>query len=106
MQRTWNTDTINKVGETVQLFGWVHARRDMGKIIFIDLRDKTGLLQIVFAPKDAGGAYEFAKGLRAEYVVEIKGTVQKRTEKTVNSKIPTGAVEVLATDLKILNEAK
>lgn len=106
MTRTWNTETINKVGEEVKIFGWVHARRDMGKIIFIDLRDKTGILQVVFAPKDAGGAYEFAKTLRSEYVVSVRGTVQKRSEKTVNAKIPTGAVEILATDLEILNESK
>ena len=106
MPRTWVRDTISKVGQEVELKGWVHARRDMGKIIFIDLRDKTGLLQIVFAPKDAGGAYEFAKGLRSEYVVAITGIVQKRTEKTVNPKLTTGAVEILATDLAILNESK
>src|SRR3989338_2148385 len=105
-KRTWNTDTVNKVSDMVVVKGWVHALRDMGKIIFIDLRDKTGLLQVVFAPKEVGGAYEFAKTLRAEYVVEIKGTVQKRTEKTINPKLETGTVEVLATDLKILNESK
>ncbi|MBI2552307.1 aspartate--tRNA ligase [Candidatus Uhrbacteria bacterium] len=106
MSRTWNTDTINKVGQEVVVKGWIHARRDMGKIIFIDLRDRTGLLQVVFAPKEVGGAYEFAKTLRSEYVVEVHGKVQKRTEKTVNPKIPTGTVEVLAADLKILAEAK
>ncbi|MDO8505471.1 MAG: aspartate--tRNA ligase [bacterium] len=106
MQRTWNTDTINKIGEEVTLKGWVHARRDMGKVIFIDLRDKTGLLQVVFTPKDVGGAYEFAKTLRSEYVVEITGKVQKRSDKAVNPKLATGTVELLATDLTILNESK
>lgn len=86
--------------------GWVHARRDMGKIIFIDLRDKTGIVQVVFTPKDVGSAYEFAKGLRAEYVVDVRGKVQKRAEKTVNPKLSTGIVEILATDLQILNESK
>lgn len=104
--RTWNIDTVHKVGETVHLYGWVHARRDMGKIIFIDLRDKTGLMQVVFVPKDVGGAYEFAKTLRSEYVISVTGIVQKRSEKTVNTKIPTGTVEILASDLKILNESK
>ena len=106
MQRTWNTDTIKKVDDEVVVKGWVHARRDMGKIIFIDLRDKTGLLQVVFVPSDAGGAYEFAKTLRAEYVIAITGKVQKRNAKSVNEKIATGTVEILATDLKILNESK
>ncbi|KKU13270.1 MAG: Aspartyl-tRNA synthetase [Parcubacteria group bacterium GW2011_GWC2_45_7] len=106
MSRTWNIDIVNKIGGEVQLYGWVHARRDMGKIIFIDLRDRTGIMQVVFAPKEVGGAYEFAKALRSEYVVSIIGTVQKRTEKTVNPKLPTGTVEILAADLKILNESK
>lgn len=131
MTRTWNLETIQKIGEQVEVKGWVHARRDMGKVIFIDLRDKTGLLQVVFTPnpvvevrhrakgasvakpvelslpgKDVGGAYEFAKTLRSEYVVSVTGIVQKRTDKTVNTKIPTGTVEILATDLKILNESK
>ncbi|MBI4135219.1 aspartate--tRNA ligase [Candidatus Uhrbacteria bacterium] len=104
--RTWNIDTVNKVGDMVVVKGWVHARRDMGKIIFIDLRDRSGILQIVCAPKDLGDAYEAAKDLRGEYVVEFAGTVQKRAEKTVNEKIATGMVELLAADLKVLNESK
>lgn len=106
MQRTWNIDTTNKIGEQVEVKGWVHARRDMGKVIFIDLRDKTGLLQVVFVPSDAGASYEFAKTLRGEYVVAIQGKVQARGAKAVNPKIPTGTVELLETDLKILNESK
>ncbi len=106
MSRTWNIDTVNKVGEEVTVKGWVHARRDMGKIIFIDLRDRTGLLQVVCAPNDIGEAYNLAKDLRSEYVVEFSGRVQKRTDKTVNEKIATGKVELLATGLKILNAAK
>lgn len=105
-ERICNTDTVNHAGDTVVVKGWIHARRDMGKIIFIDLRDRTGIVQVVFTPKDVGEAYEFAKGLRSEYVVEVQGIVQKRTEKTVNPKLPTGTVEILATDLKILAEAK
>lgn len=106
MQRTWNIDTVNKAGDTVEVKGWVHARRDMGKVIFIDLRDKTGLLQVVFVPSDAGGSYEFAKTLRSEYVVSIKGKVQQRGAKMGNPKLATGTVELLATELKILNESK
>src|SRR3989338_5417534 len=104
--RTWNTGTIKKVGEEVVVKGWVHARRDMGKVIFIDLRDKTGLLQVVFVPSDAGASYEFAKTLRGEYVVSIKGKVKARGAKAVNPKISTGTVELLATELEILNESK
>lgn len=83
--------------------GWVHSRRDMGKIIFIDLRDRTGIVQVVFV---SGSTYDLAKTLRGEYVVAIKGTVQKRPEKTINPRVATGAVEILATDLEILNESR
>src|SRR3989338_9659361 len=106
MQRTWNTDTINKIGEEVTVKGWVHARRDMGKVIFIDLRDKTGLFQVVFVPSDAGSSYEFAKTLRGEYVISVTGKVQARGAKAVNPKIATGTVELLASELQIFNESK
>ncbi len=105
MARTLIKDTANKIGEDVLLKGWVHVRRDMGKIIFIDLRDRTGLIQVVFASKDK----EFmamADKLRPEFVVAILGTVKPRPEKMINPKLVTGAVEIEAKKLEILNEAK
>lgn len=104
MTRTLIKDTVNKVGEEVLLKGWVHARRNMGKIIFIDLRDTSGLVQVVFAPQD--DIYSLAKKLRPEFVVAIKGLVNKRPEKMINQKLATGMIEVVAKNLEILNEAK
>jgi aspartyl-tRNA synthetase len=100
MERTNVLDIIKKEGQEVELFGWVHARRDHGKLVFIDLRDRSGLVQIVFGPniKNAGE-------LRLEYVVKVKGTVQKRPPSMVNDKIPTGQHELSATELQILNHS-
>ena len=105
MQRTLIKNIINKVGEEVLLKGWVHVRRDMGKIIFIDLRDITGLVQVVFASKDKE-LLKKANKLRSEFVVAIRGLVKTRPEKMINPKLTTGTVEVEARQLEILNEAK
>ncbi len=87
----------------VVLCGWVAVRRDHGKLIFIDLRDRWGLTQVVFLPKDCPEAYKKAQDLRSEFVVRVTGKVNKRPANTVNSKLATGEVEVLAKDLEILN---
>ena len=105
MQRTAIAEVVKKTGEKVKVSGWVHTRRDHGKIIFIDLRDRSGILQVVFEPKFKG-AHELANTLRSEFVVSITGTVNKRPEKMVNDKIPTGMVEMTGEELEILNEAK
>lgn len=105
MTRTLIKDTVFKVGEEVLLKGWVHVRRDMGKIIFIDLRDATGIIQIVFASKDKDFMAE-ANKLRSEFVVAITGKVNVRPEKMINPKMLTGRVEVEAKKLEILNESK
>lgn len=105
MTRTLIKDTVNKIGEEVLLKGWVNVRRDMGKIIFIDLRDATGIVQVVFASKDK----EFmglADKLRSEFVVAIVGAVKARPAKMVNPKLVTGTVEMEAKKIEILNEAK
>jgi aspartyl-tRNA synthetase len=93
------------VGESVTVAGWVHVRRDMGKIIFIDLRDSTGLLQVVFAPNNKE-LLEAANALRPEFCVRIKGQVNERPEKQRNENMITGTVEMLAEEMEILNEAK
>jgi len=98
-------DTINKLGEEILLKGWVNVRRDMGKIIFIDLRDATGLIQVVFASKDKE-LMALADKLRSEFVVAVIGIVRARPEKMINPKLATGKVEVEAKKLEILNEAK
>src|SRR4051812_14434901 len=92
----------------VMLCGWVGKRRDHGGLIFVDLRDRYGLTQIVFDPALAGGgaAHERAGRLRSEFVVWVKGKVRARPQGMANTKLPTGAIEVACTELVILSEAK
>jgi aspartyl-tRNA synthetase len=93
------------VGADVVLLGWVHRVRDLGGLLFIDLRDRHGLTQIVF-DKDDAETMAKAKRLRSEYVIGVKGRVQRRAPETVNPKVSTGEVEVMVHQLVILNEAK
>jgi len=104
MERLLNKETIKKVGEEVLVKGWANSRRDHGKIIFIDLRDRSGILQIVFVP--GSKAYDKVSEVRPEWVLEIIGKVNKRPDKMINKDIITGTVELEAIDLKILNIAK
>src|SRR5690625_2949164 len=94
------------VEQTVLLKGWVQKRRDLGGLIFIDLRDRTGVVQVVFNPDHSSKALEIADSVRSEYVIEITGEIVKRDEKTVNPLLKTGTIEVLATDITVLNKAK
>jgi len=94
------------VGKEVTLAGWVHRRRDHGGLIFIDLRDREGIAQVVFNPEISKKAHETANELRSEYVAKITGKVLKRPSGTVNLKLPTGKIEVIASDIQILNTAK
>ncbi len=96
--RTNVIDIVAKEGQEIEVYGWVHARRDHGKLVFIDLRDRSGLMQVVFGPKIAG-----ASDLRLEYVVKVTGMVNKRPENMINDKIPTGKHEIFASGLEILN---
>jgi aspartyl-tRNA synthetase len=93
-------------GQQVVLMGWVNRRRDLGNVIFIDVRDRTGLTQLVFDRSDNAALHEKASELRSEYVIAASGAVRKRDPKTVNRNIPTGEIEVLVKDLKLLNESK
>ena len=104
MERTYILDTKDLIGKEVNLFGWVNVRRDHGKLIFIDLRDRSGVIQIVFAPSNKE-LHEKASQLRSEWVVRLKGLVKQRPEKMVNSDIETGKVELEPLELEILNEA-
>jgi len=92
------------IGETVTLCGWVHKRRDHGGVIFIDLRDREGIVQVVFDP-DTGESFRLADQVRSEYVLRIEGRVRARGEAVVNPRMATGMVEVLGADLEILNRA-
>lgn len=104
MKRTNISETKNKIGESVELFGWVHNRRDHGKIIFIDLRDRSGLAQIVFTPNDKE-MYETAEKLRSEWVLKIVGKVAERPAAMVNKEIETGEIEIQPESLEVLAEA-
>lgn len=107
MQRTLHRDTVRLVGERVRLCGWVHSRRDMGKLAFLDMRDRTGLVQVVLVPSElTDAARALMDGIRPEYCLEITGVVQKRGEKQVNPQLETGTVEVLAKDIVVLNPSK
>lgn len=92
------------VGSEIVLLGWVHRVRDLGSLVFLDLRDRHGHTQVVFEGNDA--LLERAKRLRAEYVVGIVGRVERRSPDTANAQVPTGEIEVRATELRVLNEAK
>jgi aspartyl-tRNA synthetase len=102
--RILTSDTPLKVGETVELSGWVANRRDHGKLIFLDLRDRGGIIQMVVTPKSA--AYETANKLRSEWVIKVSGLVKARPEGMINKDIATGTVELSVTELEVLNEAQ
>jgi len=93
------------IGEEISICGWVHRRRDHGGVIFIDLRDREGLLQVVFDP-DRKEIFAEAERIRGEYVLAVKGLVRERPEGTINENMPTGHVEVLAQELEVLNRSE
>lgn len=97
--------TNELVGSQVVLNGWVQRRRDLGKLIFIYLRDRSGFIQVVFDAEKSGDILEKAETIRSEYVLAVRGTVVKREESAINPKYPNGDVEVIATELKILSTA-
>ncbi|MDZ4181445.1 MAG: amino acid--tRNA ligase-related protein, partial [Candidatus Cloacimonadaceae bacterium] len=94
---------VNDIGTEATLMGWVNRRRDLGQLIFIDLRDVRGIIQIVIPPEQAG-IFAKAEKLRNEYVIAIKGIVSKRAEANINPNMPTGAIEVEARELYLLND--
>jgi len=96
----------SNIGETVVLNGWVDNRRDLGGVIFIDLRDRYGLTQIVFEPTYNEETHNLGKDLRGEFVVAVKGKVRRRPEGTLNPAIPTGMVDVMVDELVVLNKAE
>jgi aspartyl-tRNA synthetase len=107
MRRTHYCGTLRAdlVGHEVVLCGWVHRLRDHGGVIFIDVRDRTGLVQVVCNPTVAPAAHDTAGMARPEYVLAVRGRVDHRSAETVNPKLPTGAVEVIATEVRLLNTA-
>ncbi|GIP31428.1 aspartate--tRNA(Asp/Asn) ligase [Paenibacillus sp. J2TS4] len=108
MLKTHHCGQLTKanVGETVQLNGWVQRRRDLGGVLFIDLRDRTGIVQIVFNPDFSGEALEIADRARNEYVLAVRGKVIERAEDTKNDNLATGEIEVQVSEIEIMNIAK
>ena len=100
MKKNYNTDfNIKNVGESVKLYGWVSKVRNLGGLIFIDLRDRSGIIQLVVKPDNKN--YDVAQSLRNEYVIEVDGIISERESKNTN--IPTGEIEVIVSNLKLLN---
>jgi aspartyl-tRNA synthetase len=106
--KTHNCGALNKtnVGMTVDLAGWVDRRRDHGGLVFVDLRDRSGIVQVIFDPAISEAVHQAADTMRNEFVVQVKGEVRIRPEGTANPRLPTGEIEVLARDAVILNAAK
>ncbi len=107
-ERTSDCNSLgtDQVGRMVILMGWVQRRRDHGGLIFVDLRDREGITQVVFDPQSDAAAHERAHALRGEFVIAVRGTVRLRPEGMTNPKLRTGAIEVVVHELKILNTAK
>jgi aspartyl-tRNA synthetase len=98
--------TAKNIGEEVCLMGWVQRRRDHGGVIFVDLRDREGLTQVVMSPEYNKDVHEVADSIRNEFVLAVKGKVGMRPEGTINEKLPTGEIEVMVDELRILNNSK
>ena len=96
---------ISNVGEIISVAGWVHRRRDHGGVIFVDLRDTSGLLQLVFNPEDKD-LFSQAEKFRSEFVLSVTGIIRKRPEGTINPEMPTGEIELLAQSGHVLNVSK
>jgi aspartyl-tRNA synthetase len=94
------------IGREVTLMGWTNTRRDMGALIFVDLRDRSGIMQIVFNKSDFSGDFSRVESIRSEFVLAVRGTLCARSPETVNTKLPTGTIEVKVAELKILSVAQ
>ncbi|MBU1868779.1 aspartate--tRNA ligase [Patescibacteria group bacterium] len=106
MSKTYSSEVLDKLDQKVILKGWVHSRRDHGQVVFIDLRDSTGLVQIVFAADKDKKVFNTSQSLKNEMVVSVEGVVRKREEKYINTKIKTGTVEVEARKLGIISKSE
>lgn len=104
MKRTLISETLNYVGDEIKISGWIAKRRDHGNIVFLDIRDMSGMLQVVVVP--GSDAYEEVESLRPEWVVSISGKINKRPKKMINPELVTGTVEMEAKEIEIINQAK
>src|SRR6476659_8184181 len=108
MYRTHHCNQLRSanIGEQINLAGWVHSRRDLGGVIFIDLREREGLTQVVFRPEEQAEVTERAHSLRHEDVISMRGRVAPRLTGQANQNLPTGEIEVVADELTILNRSE
>jgi len=108
LNRDTNCGSLTRadVGRAVVLTGWVHRRRDHGNLIFVDLRDRSGLCQVVFRPEESESAHREAKELRSEYVIAVSGKVVAREGSNLNPNLPTGEIEIVAAEIDLLNRAE
>jgi len=108
LKRTHNCGQLrlDDAGKKITLAGWVHSYRDHGNLVFIDLRDREGLTQLVFDPETQPQTHKLAGTARCEWVIAAKGLVQPRTEGMENPKLPTGQIEVAVEEMQILNVSK
>lgn len=107
LKRIWAIEAPKNLNKIVLLKGWVNSRRNMGKVVFIDLRDRSGLVQVVFVPQDLDEvSQEAVKKIRPEFVIEVEGEVKARPKNQINKDLPTGTIEIVAKKLGILSEAK
>ena len=105
MTRTLTTDTTGKIGETIEVSGWVNSRRDHGGLIFVDLRDHTGIVQLVVNPESAK-AFSLSESIRDEYVIAARGVVKERDDSLKNPHITTGGIEIVVNELRLLNRSE
>src|SRR5207253_10292454 len=107
MYRTYNCNSLRKtdIGKDATLAGWVHASRDHGGVIFVDLRDREGITQVVFRPEENAKLAKEAHGLRSEEVIQVSGKVAARVPGTESSKLTTGEIELIPTQLRTFNRA-
>src|SRR5271170_2940775 len=97
---------VEQAGQDVVLMGWVNRRRHHGNLIFLDVRDRSGITQVVLDKEKSGEAHAKAEAARSEYIVAVKGSVRRRAAGPANPNMPTGEIEVVASELLLLNEAK
>ena len=108
LKRTHRCAELNvaNVGQQVTVMGWAHKRRDLGGLIFVDLRDRSGIVQLVFNNEVSSEVFNKAEAIRSEYVLAVVGEVVKRADEAVNPKIPTGEIEIIAKELRILSSSE
>mgnify|MGYP001000921948 CR=1 FL=1 len=108
LKRTHSCNDLNEnnVGQEVVVMGWVQKRRDHGGLIFVDLRDRSGIVQVVFNPEQAKEAFNLAEKIRNEYVIAVKGEVVLRPEGMINPNLATGHIDLAAKELVVLNKSK